>query len=348
MYMHMLKNKISLIISIFLYIAANAQVNSFSLDCIIKGNQSGYIFLEYENKKDSCLIVNNRISFKGVIDNEVSSASFSIKNTNTNIPALYLENEKIELELNIEEIKDKGYTLFTILSVKGTKTFLIQKDFENFIEENKSHKNYNVLLLDKLEDVVDLNPRNPYLVSIVFRLSKNDSFNKNRLKDIYSKLDKENQNKFYLKNIDQNLNSEKYIKVNDLVFDINLPNAEDNLFTTKSLSGKWYLIDFWASWCSPCIKQFPELKRLYKLNKNKEFEIVGVSIDMDRGKWLDLLNKEKFDWINVIENDGLYGEIAKKYNINAVPTNFLVNPEGKIVARNISLENLEAKLKTLE
>ncbi len=341
------KNALHFIITLFIFNNIVGQISSFSLECSLKNDYSGYIYLEYEDKLDSCLIVNNRFSFNGSLKNEVSSASFKIKGKLRNFPDFYLENKKIQLEMNIEGKKDKNYTRFTILSVKGTKTILIQKDFENFINKHKSEKDYYHLLLDKLDNVVTQNPKNPYLVSTVFILSKNDLIDKNQLRNIYSKLDKKIQSKFYLTRIEQNLYPEKHIKINDLVVEINLPDVNNQLFSTKSLLNKWYLIDFWASWCGPCKKQFPELKRIYSLYENKKFEIIGVSIDEDKQKWVDILDKEKFEWINVIENEGWYGTTARKYNINSIPMNFLVNPEGKVVSKNISLKELEIFLNTL-
>jgi len=325
---NMNKNTLYFIIALFVFNNIIGQMNSFTLDCSLKKNYSGYIFLEYENKLDSCLIVNNHFSFKGSLNNEVSFASFSLKGKKSNTPGLYLENKKMELKLDIEDSKNKGYVIFTILSVEGSKTALIMEDYDNFINKNKSENNFNQILLDKLDTIVTQNPKNP-------------------LRNIYSKLDKKIQSKFYLTKIGQNLYPENYIKINDFAYEINLPDIKNQLFSTKSLINKWYLIDFWASWCSPCKKQFPELKRIYNLNKNKNFEIIGVSIDNNRQKWIETLNNENFDWINVIEVDGLYGVAVQKYNFNSIPTNFLVNPEGKVVFKNISLKELEIFLNTL-
>jgi thiol-disulfide isomerase/thioredoxin len=118
-------------------------------------------------------------------------------------------------------------------------------------------------------------------------------------------------------------------------------------FNTKSLKGKWILIDFWASWCGPCRAQLPELRKIYEENRKSNFEIIGVSIDEVKAKWLNALDKENLNWINVNDNNGFEGAIAVKYNVDAIPKNYLINPEGKIIAENIEMSELEKKLKEL-
>jgi peroxiredoxin len=147
--------------------------------------------------------------------------------------------------------------------------------------------------------------------------------------------------------IEKNLFPEKHINVNDLIYDFILPDRNNKNFDTASLKGKWILMDFWASWCGPCRQQLPELKKIYNENKKTNFEIVGVSIDEDKINWVTALDKEILDWKNVNENQSFEGNIAVKYNVDAIPMNYLINPEGKIVAQNIEIQELEKLIKGL-
>lgn len=342
-----LKTCVALLIFNFSY--SQKKTNGFSLDCKIINDYSGWIYLEYENKMDSCLIINNHFSFKGKLEKEVSSASLILKGKTTNSPDLFLENSKINFELKIEEQERKDYilTLLTIKSVRGTKTSKIQEDFAKFEQENNSDKDYMQKLCNKVEEIVTENPKNPFGSSLLCGLSWNKSLDRNKLIKIYSKVDKNSMNKTTKRVIEKNLFPEKHISINDLVFDFNLLDRNNKEFYSKSLKGKWILIDFWASWCGPCREQLPELKKIYEENRKSNFEIVGVSIDEEKVRWINALDIEKLNWINVNENKGFDGKIAIKYNVDSIPRNYLINPDGKIIAVNIEMNELEKIIKGL-
>ncbi|WP_338647894.1 TlpA disulfide reductase family protein [Flavobacterium sp. KS-LB2] len=343
----LLKTCIALLILNYTY--SQKKADCFSLECKMLNDYSGWIYLEYENKRDSCFIENNHFSFKGKLENEVSGAVLTLKNKRSTVPDLYLENSKIEIELEVKEEKRKDYILsiLTIKSAKGTKTSRIQEDFTKFQKENNSDKEYMQKWCNKVDEIVTKYPKNPFGASLLCGLSWNKTLDQNKLKNIYSKVDKNSINKITKKVIEKNLFLEKHITVNDSIFDFNLLDRNNNEFDTKSIKGKWILIDFWASWCGPCRKQLPELKKIYEENPKNNFEIVGVSIDEEKTKWTKALDKEQLNWINVNENKGFYGKIALKYNVDSVPRNYLINPEGKIIAENIELNELEKIIKGL-
>lgn len=111
-----------------------------------------------------------------------------------------------------------------------------------------------------------------------------------------------------------------------------------------SLKGKWVLVDFWASWCGPCRAENPFVVEAYKTYKDKNFEILGVSLDHDREAWLKAIEEDKLPWLHVSDLKGWQNEVAVQYYIGAVPQNFLLNQDGVIVARNLRGEQLEKKL----
>jgi thiol-disulfide isomerase/thioredoxin len=347
-----MKNKTFIIIIVLL--ALNHSYSQkrnigFTLDCKLLNNFSGYIYLEYEDKIDSCLVENNHFSFKGKLKNEVSLGTLLLKNKPSTIPDLYLENSKIQIELKIKERKKEDFivSVLTIKSIKGTKTSKIQEDFSKFQKENNSDKDYMQKWCDKVDEIVTKYPKNPYGGSLLCGLSWDKTLDQNKLKKIYSKVDKSSLNKTTKRVIEKNLFPEKHVSVNDLIYDFNLLDKNNSDINTKSLKGKWILIDFWASWCGPCRKQLPELKKIYDENRKNNFEIVGVSIDIEKAKWINALNVEKLNWINLNENNGFDGKIATKYNVDSIPKNFLINPEGRIIAENIEMAELEKIIKGL-
>ena len=118
-------------------------------------------------------------------------------------------------------------------------------------------------------------------------------------------------------------------------------------FTLSSLRGKYVLVDFWASWCGPCRAESPNLVKAYEQLKNKNFEVVGVSLDENKGAWEAAVKKDGLPWIQVCDMKGWKNDVAMLYGVNSVPQNFLIDPNGVIIARDLRGEGLTEKLSVL-
>ncbi len=113
--------------------------------------------------------------------------------------------------------------------------------------------------------------------------------------------------------------------------------------------GHYVLVDFWASWCKPCRAENPNLLKAYNKYKSKNFTILGVSLDEEKGRraWLGAVKQDGLPWTQVSELKGFKSKAAVLYGVSAIPTNFLIDPNGKIIARNLRGEELDRKLATL-
>ena len=189
-------------------IAQNSESKPFSLECYVRNEIPGYLYLDYENKTDSCLIIKNRCSFSGTIINDITSATFHFKGKNSNSPDVYLEPNKMIIAMSIEEKKfdDKSKLLFmTILDSKGSETTKQAIEYSKFLKNHYTDKDINKQLYVKINDIVTQNPKNPFGCSILCGLSRAKNIDKAQLRKIYKKLDKESQDPMLLKRIDKNL-----------------------------------------------------------------------------------------------------------------------------------------------
>jgi peroxiredoxin len=129
--------------------------------------------------------------------------------------------------------------------------------------------------------------------------------------------------------------------------DIELPNAEDKQVALSEVvkANKVVLLDFWASWCGPCMREVPHLMKAYGDFHEKGFEIYGVSLDGDKESWMNAVQSNNFMWVNVLSLPDSEAKAAEKYGVSTIPSNFLIDSAtGKIIAKNLRGEALEEEL----
>jgi peroxiredoxin len=136
----------------------------------------------------------------------------------------------------------------------------------------------------------------------------------------------------------------EYKLMNQQAPEIAMPDVNGNLVSLSSYKGKYVLVDFWASWCGPCRKENPNVVEAFNKYKDKNFTVLGVSLDQDKAAWLQAIQKDNLTWTHI--SDLKYWESAAvpAYGIEGIPFNVLLDPQGKIIASGLRGEGLISKL----
>ncbi len=126
--------------------------------------------------------------------------------------------------------------------------------------------------------------------------------------------------------------------------DFSLPTPDGKMLALSSFKGKVVLVDFWASWCGPCRKENPNVVAMYKKYHAKGFEILSVSLDDNKNKWLKAIEADGLTWNHVSDLKGWENAAAKLYGVSSIPFTLLLDKEGNIVAKDLRGAELEAKI----
>ena len=129
--------------------------------------------------------------------------------------------------------------------------------------------------------------------------------------------------------------------------DFELPTPEGEMIALSDLKGKYVLIDFWAAWCRPCRQENPNVVSAYQKYAGENFEILGVSLDRTKEAWVQAIEEDGLPWKHVSDLQYFNSRAAQLYKINAIPATYLIDPEGKILDKNLRGPSLNAKLAEL-
>jgi peroxiredoxin len=180
----------------------------------------------------------------------------------------------------------------------------------------------------------------PFMLAAFIKLSE-DVF---LLEKRFNQLSPQVQASFYGVYLKQTIANEKIGAIGTEEIDFTQNDPEGKPISLSSFRGKYVLVDFWASWCHPCRMENPNVVAVFNKFKAKNFTILSVSLDREKNPWLQAIKDDNLTWAHVSDLKFWNNDVAVKYHVQTIPQNFLIDPSGKIVAKNLRGIDLESKL----
>ncbi|HEY1018878.1 MAG TPA: TlpA disulfide reductase family protein [Sediminibacterium sp.] len=167
------------------------------------------------------------------------------------------------------------------------------------------------------------------------------------LEKVYTQLQPSARKGALSREIEKKISDAKIGMIGSQALDFTQKDVDGKPVSLASFRGKYVLVDFWASWCKPCRMENPNVVEAYQNYKDKNFTVLGVSLDQSKNNWLQAIQADKLSWTHVSDLQYWNNAVAQLYRIQSIPANLLVDPNGKIIARDIRGEELQRKLKEL-
>lgn len=319
-----------------------AQENNFKISGIATQDIGNRVYLIINSDTIQSAITNKQFVFEGYIDGPVKAIIRSDKNCSSQF---FIEPGEMQLSTTSSQLNG---TCYLKNQLTGS---AIQLVFEEYLAGYKkiTEKNKGVYWDDKMKEYsyefVSKHPSSVVATHIVQTSSR--GFGLEWTQKAFNALSEDQRNSLQGTEIQSLLGQRNLMKVGNSINDLTQKDIHDSLFHLSSLKGHYVLIDFWASWCVPCRKENPNVKKVYEKYHSQGFEVVGVSLDSDGNKWKEAVQKDDLPWIHISDLKGWNNEIASAFEIHAIPSNILIDKEGKIIAINLRGNALERAVKKL-
>ena len=339
--------------------------NSFLFDGVIRGMDSGWIFIAHHDTTgksysymDSSRIIKDSFSFSGTI-NEPDPCVFVFK------------NDENSIHFTSYFILDKGHTTGIIYKdsmeksiITGTPTQEQYRKFNTaYIELRDEYYNIQNLLAKNPDDSSFLNRlvlvKNNQIDLIYNSIKSNpNSIVSAYIADKYLPLDIESEkiqeiynsiqckNNYYSKNVLKSIIVKQQTAIGQIAPDFNFLDNQNVKISNTTFANKFFLIDFWASWCIPCRAENPYLLKAYNLFHSKGFDIISISLDENKLQWEKAVKQDKLPWRQTCDTKSINSPVVMSFGITTIPMNYLIDKNGKIIGKNyrgnkllIELEN---------
>lgn len=309
---------------------------------------------------DSCIVSNGEFQFSGVV-NETTVYSIIVEGMKSWKPII-MENTKISFIGSADSLHKSiisGSKENELYRIFGKKVSAINNEiFDLLPQRNLAYRTGDTSNFEKLSAEmrklsyvrdsfsVQFVKENPYSYVSLLKFPINTTIMDP--KELYEMLGENIKQNSHAKRIYNEVNGKLLnLSIGDKAIDFALPDTTGIKVSIFSFKNQYLLIDFWASWCGPCRAETPNLIKAYDQYHDKGFEILGVSLDIERKLWINAINEDKLIWPQVSDLNGTKSPVAKKYGVYAIPMNILLDNQGRVLAIDLHGDELHNYLENL-
>lgn len=323
--------------------------------------------------RDTAIIFNEAFKFEGKLS--VPELQYLHINSVNGKKPLIVENDVINIEVYKDSLfksvvsgtkSNELYKLYAEELKELSKTQLILKENLNKAGRSKDVKSIN-LAKTALNDFdnkrnasaykfVKTHNDNFFVLTILETLVNSKVADVNKIEDAFNAITPEYRESVYGNSIKLKINALKNelnrfsaLNIGKIAPNFSAPDTSGNLLDLNSIKGKVTIIDFWAAWCGPCRRENPNVVKTYQKYHDKGLEIISVSLDKpgQKDRWLKAIKDDNLTWHHVSNLNYFNDPVARLYNIRSIPATYILDEDGKIVAKNLRGARLEAKIKEL-